>query len=700
MRFVTFLGLALLLQLSVTNAQDIKSIEDLKTAIVTARDTGKLEQTELLTEELATLVSQNPTPFLSAVLQLVRAQNDISRNRYGDAIEKLQTAIPTFESHDLKGELAEALAFLGYSHYNLSEYKQALNYYYQARDVYEYELDSKGMSMVNSYIGLALSAIGDYEGAISSYKTALESAIAGGYKMETSQALYSLGGLNTKLGNHQQALEYFSSSLEIDEGLGVVINIAFNHGLIAEALYHLKRFERAEHHATKAIELFEQIQSLEYAAMYKLTLAKVYLSSGDYNIAQKVVDEVYGMAKNDFPALTLNTLLVAAKVALESGDYERAVGLADKGIQQAQDAERMPLEEQFLRLKVTALETSRSFEQGYHTLRSLMEINRKINDKSKLQAISVAQAQTDALRSKLELELQTKERALQEAELNRQLILRNAIIVLIVFSSILVFFLFRKKLLRKTNQYLSEQVRLQTRELKEKNEQLIHALKMVESDSITDTLTGLNNRRYLEKFIDTDIALVDREYRDWRQKQGPKPLRSDLIIFVLDIDDFKSVNDTYGHNVGDEILVEFANRVADVFRQSDYIVRWGGEELVAVARFVDRKRASKLAKRILEVLNEAKFEVHDGSLITVTASVGYACYPSMTNEEKSGDWGTLFSMADACLYLAKDAGKNTWVGLDSVEDVRCIGEEFNKNTILRFIKEKRITINSPGNIVG
>ena len=146
MRFVTFLGIALFLQLPVTYAQDIKSIEALKTAIATARDTGKLEQTEVLTEELATLASQNPSPFLSAVLQLVRAQNDISRNRYEDAIEKLQTAIPTFEAHGFKGELAETLAFLGYSHYNLSEYKQALNYYHQARDLYEYELDSKGMS--------------------------------------------------------------------------------------------------------------------------------------------------------------------------------------------------------------------------------------------------------------------------------------------------------------------------------------------------------------------------------------------------------------------------------------------------------------------------------------------------------------------------------------------------------------------------
>lgn len=700
MRIVTFLGLALLLQLSVTYAQDIESIEPLRAAIATARDAGKLEKAATLTEELATIAAQSPTPSLTAVLQMVQAQNDISQNRYEDAIKKLQTAINTFKAQSLEAELAEALAFLGYSYYNLSEYKQALDCYNQARDLYEHVLDSKGVSMVNSYIGLALSALGDYEGAISAYKTALEAAMAGGYKTETSQALYSLGGLNTKLGNHQQALEYFSSSLEIDEELGIVINIAFNNGIIAESLYHLEKFERAEHHATKAIALFEQIQSLEYAAMYKLTLAKIYLSSGEYNRAQSIVDEVYNTAKSVYPALALNTVLVAAEVALKSSDYERSIRLANEGIKQSQSADRMPMEEQFLQLKVTALESSKNFEKAYRSLQKLMEINGKLNDESKLKAISVAQAETEALRSRLELELQTKERALQEAELNRQLLMRNVIIVLIVLTSILVFFFFRKQLLRKTNKYLSEQVRLQTRELKEKNEQLIHALKMVESDSITDTLTGLKNRRYLERFIDTDIALVDREYRDWMQKKGPKPLRSDLIIFVLDIDDFKTVNDTYGHNIGDEILVEFANRITDVFRQSDYVVRWGGEELVAVARFVDRKRASKIADRIVEVLNEVKFEVHDGTLLPVTASVGYACYPSMVNEEKSGDWDVLFSMADACLYLAKDAGKNTWVGLESVEDIRCIEEEFNKNTITRFIKEKRITINSPRDIVG
>ncbi|MBU2979586.1 tetratricopeptide repeat-containing diguanylate cyclase [Alteromonas sp. C1M14] len=692
MRTVNLFGFILLMQLPFVYAQDAERIESLKTAIVAAREAGKLQQTEQLTEELAVIATNRADPMVTADLQVVRAQNDISRNQYQEAIDKLYAAIPTLKAQHQHSRLANAYTYVGYSYYNLSEYKQALDYYYQAKTLFDLYSDTKGQSMVNSYTGLVLSAIGDYKGAILAYKTALETAIEAGYENETSQAFYSLGGLNAKLGNHRQALEYFSSSLEIDEKQGVVQNIAFNNGLIAESLYHLDELERAKSHATTAIRLFEQTQSVEYACMYKLTLAKVYIASSEYEKAQGIIDQVYKDADGHYPALALNTLLVAADLALKVEDYDRAVSLAETGIQQAQNAERMPVEEQFFQIKVAALEHSNRYEKGYRALQTLMEINGKLNDESKLKAISVAQAQTEAIRSKLELELQTKERALQEAELNRQLLLRNVFIVLILLLSILVFFLFRRQLLRKNNQYLSEQVRVQTRELNEKNDQLVQALKLVESDSITDALTGLKNRRYLEKFIDTDILLVDREYADWREGKSPKPLRSDLIVFVLDIDDFKAVNDTYGHHIGDEILAEFAERITQVFRQSDYVVRWGGEEFVAVARFVDRKRASRLAGRIKQALNEAHFAVHEGKLISVTASIGYACYPSMINSEEKGNWETLFAMADACLYLAKEAGKNTWVGLESVNDNRCLNDEFNKKTLSQFIQQNWVTV--------
>ncbi|MEG3767900.1 diguanylate cyclase [Alteromonas sp. 14N.309.X.WAT.G.H12] len=692
MRIINLLGFILLMQLSFAYAQDFGSVEDLKAAILAAREAGKLQQTEELTEELAALAEKHTNPVMAADVLVVRAQNDISHNKYQDAVDKLKMAIPTFKIENKDASLANAVTYLGYCYYNLSEYDLALDNYYQAKALFDTLLDTRGQSMVNSYTGLALSAIGDYEGAIMAYKTALETAIEAGYENETSQAFYSLGGLNAKLGHHRQALEYFSSSLEIDEKQGEIQNIAFNNGLIAESLYHLKDFVQAKRHATTAIRLFEQTKSTEYAGMYKLTLAKIYSALGEFNKAQAIIDEVYEQAENNFPALALNTLLVAADLALKTGSYEQAIRLADMGISRANSAERMPVEEQFFEIKVSAFEQSKQYEKGYRALQALMEINKKLNDEGKLKAISVAQAQTEAIRSKLELELQTKEQALQKAALNRQLLLRNVFIVVILFISVLVFFLFRRQLLRKNNQFLSEQVRIQTRELNEKNAQLVQALKSVESDSITDALTELKNRRYLEKFIDTDMMLVDREYSDWRQGKSPKPLRSDLVVYVLDIDDFKAVNDTYGHHVGDEILVEFAKRITRVFRQSDYVVRWGGEEFLAVARFVNRKSASRLAQRIIETINDGPFVEHEGKLLSVTASIGYACYPCIINNEQNGHWDKLFAIADACLYLAKDAGKNTWIGLESIHDMTCLDEEVNKNTLTQFIQQKRVTV--------
>ena len=246
--------------------------------------------------------------------------------------------------------------------------------------------------------------------------------------------------------------------------------------------------------------------------------------------------------------------------------------------------------------------------------------------------------------------------------------------------------------MRKANERLEWKVRIQTRELSEKNEQLIQSLKLIESESITDTLTGLKNRRYLQKFIKTDIALCNREFSDWHQGKGRKPIGSDLLVFILDIDDFKQVNDRFGHQIGDEVLIEFSKRLEHVFRQSDYIVRWGGEEFVAVARFVDRKSAMVLAQRLVKAINDTKFEMHDNTALPITCSVGYVCYPLIPTKVISCNLEKLIEMSDACLYLAKASGKNTWVGLESFHDEEAFVGDFNKTSLETLIQQKRVTI--------
>ena len=152
------------------------------------------------------------------------------------------------------------------------------------------------------------------------------------------------------------------------------------------------------------------------------------------------------------------------------------------------------------------------------------------------------------------------------------------------------------------------------------------------------------------------------------------------------------MNDRFGHQIGDEVLIEFSKRLEHVFRQSDYIVRWGGEEFVAVARFVDRKSAMVLAQRLVKAINDTKFEMHDNTALPITCSVGYVCYPLIPTKVISCNLEKLIEMSDACLYLAKASGKNTWVGLESFHDEEAFVGDFNKTSLETLIQQKRVTI--------
>ncbi len=229
--------------------------------------------------------------------------------------------------------------------------------------------------------------------------------------------------------------------------------------------------------------------------------------------------------------------------------------------------------------------------------------------------------------------------------------------------------------------YLDKKVAERTEELRKKNEGLRRAqndlqiaYKKLEEASVSDPLTGLHNRRFLSKSIGVDISLVDREYSDWcdanrgRSEDSifwPAPRDNDLIFLLLDVDHFKAVNDTYGHNAGDKVLEQLSRLLEEALRESDYLVRWGGEEFLIVARFVSRPEAPEMAERIRQSVADHVFDLGDGIQLRKTASVGFAIYPFYRQDPQALDWEQVVNVADRALYAAKKSGRDCWVGIDS-----------------------------------
>lgn len=224
----------------------------------------------------------------------------------------------------------------------------------------------------------------------------------------------------------------------------------------------------------------------------------------------------------------------------------------------------------------------------------------------------------------------------------------------------------RTRWLRARQAELERKVSERTAELEALHEALKEKSAVLERTSITDPLTGLHNRRFLTEHIDSDIAASLRRAQEARAA-GATPVDTDSVFFLVDVDHFKRVNDLHGHATGDAVLVQFGLRLRAVMRESDDLVRWGGEEFLAIARDTDRARAEELAERMRAAIADQPFMTDNGRLLTVTCSIGFACLPFLPRRPHALGWQDVVRLADLALYAAKRSGRDAWVGLHATE---------------------------------
>lgn len=203
-----------------------------------------------------------------------------------------------------------------------------------------------------------------------------------------------------------------------------------------------------------------------------------------------------------------------------------------------------------------------------------------------------------------------------------------------------------------------------TRELQAANEAL-------RNQSLTDPLTGLRNRRYLGVSVPEVVAQVNRNHRNVALGRGARAaVNVDLVFLMVDVDHFKSVNDAHGHHAGDEVLRQLAAVLRSATRESDTVVRWGGEEFLVVGRNTCRKECAVLAERIRERVEAHEFRLDDGTVLRRTCSVGFASYPVVGSTPDHVQWEQVVDLADQALFAAKSGGRNAWVGLVARDDLR------------------------------
>jgi diguanylate cyclase (GGDEF)-like protein len=175
--------------------------------------------------------------------------------------------------------------------------------------------------------------------------------------------------------------------------------------------------------------------------------------------------------------------------------------------------------------------------------------------------------------------------------------------------------------------------------------------RIVERQASTDGLTDLANRRHFEETLASEISRAER-------------FGGSLALVLADLDDFKQVNDRYGHQAGDDVLREFAAVLRDTVRDIDLAARYGGEEFAVLLPQTDLEGGEHLAERLREAMANRRMALVPGATFTVTSSFGVAAFPEAPTPE------ALFAAADEALYRAKSAGKNCVVSADAPGAVR------------------------------
>lgn len=193
----------------------------------------------------------------------------------------------------------------------------------------------------------------------------------------------------------------------------------------------------------------------------------------------------------------------------------------------------------------------------------------------------------------------------------------------------------------------------------QKSEALTAAIADLEISSTTDPLTELNNRRYM-------INKITDEYNRFQRSQHP------FVIIVTDIDYFKDINDTYGHDCGDFVLKELANLFKSTLRKQDYIARWGGEEFLILLTDTDVASSLIMAERLRQTIMDHVFHYQEEK-VQVTLTFGISEYCDNLSMED------IIKRADRALYQGKSSGRNKCVVYDQLSDMGLHHNETQQN---------------------
>ncbi len=562
-----------------------------------------------LADELMQLASTGNNDGLTAAAEEYQGVFDRRRGSLDTALAHQSTALALRRKiGDAAGEAA-ALTNLGTIARDKGDFALCLDYFLQALAIRE-RIDLR-LDVAYRNIALLYRELDDTQTTRTYFAKAIDAA--GRYAQPgfyaSVQGAYA-GFLNDER-NYEGALNAASEALAITEALGNQPSVGFEHLEVGRALLGLRRPDDAEPHFDAALAIGRAIDQRELVARSQLALAEITLGRGDLERTHRLLNEVSPLLN----ATGLKSYLAQA--------YDLRDHLAE--------AENDPAAAHEFAHRYAGL---REELLGVRSSRLLAAIEiRKVREQSQ-QQLMLAERTNELQAERLERSRQERWYAI------------GAILALIAILAVFAALLLRLRRLNSVLAARNQQFDRQHIALSEANRLLEQQAQSLYRAAITDPLTGAHNRSYL-------LGELGRLFADCRRTQR------DLTLLLIDFDNFKLVNDRYGHLAGDRLLVAAVHLIRSELPEDCLFGRFGGEEFIVVFAGRDEAASRDLAEHIRRTVAERMAATDSPP----TISIGAAMLRAMPTIDAID---LLIDAADRALYLAKQAGRNCVRGLGNV----------------------------------
>jgi len=607
-----------------------------------------------LLDQFLTLTDVSQSDRLRLLAQkIIWARKSKSDEDLGPVITQAETIM--VQLSDRTGEPSVAQAFfelnqaVGYRLYFAGSFAEAEPYFFQA---IKYLADDRHQkrSDLNNSIGVVKAQQADLAGAAEYMLKSIK--ILENHDLPIAASRYqNLGSLSFMLKDWDKTVEYSEKALTLPINDPVIRASLLSN--IAAAYVEMGDLEQAIEKLMNSISVSEQNGTSASSA--RNNLGYIFNQMGEYDKALEQLE----LSRLEFiehnKGAELNIIYKSmADVYANMGDHDRAAELYEQAYELHKGHDIKMKRVELYPKWIDVLVKGRNYQRAYELMVEFKALNDEIIDVASTEKVNELMTAFEV--EKKEQALQNSEMLRSEQQKNIALLeskaafnerIRMLMMLLMVGLVVILLLVYRSWRFRgRVNQLLLDK----NQRIEKQHEQLQSLNDQLKTQTEIDTLTGLKNRRYLTQLIATESAKKSAAQKQW-------------CLVIIDIDDFKHINDTYGHQRGDEVLVQFARCLQQNQAESDVVARWGGEEFLWLTEIDDVTQGAERCDAFQQALTRESWFRDDE--VKVTCSMGFSSFPLVNLS--FADWEAALKLADYALYRAKNGGKNQWYGFKVID---------------------------------